>query len=320
MRNIMNETIYDIITKSLTGSQLTQQEQSQLADWLRVDANADEYAEMVSVWNFTGKAKFQMQVDVDAEWNNFKQITKKRVVLRPRILWAASIAASVALLVGVFATRPATKQNFYTYTSTNNIERIYLPDSSEVILNKNSQLTYKYNPKRHERAIALNGEAMFNVRHTGDEFVVRTKQKVYTKVLGTSFNVKAYADAREVELAVVEGKVKFGSRRSNTLVVKGQQATYDCKKKMLMPTDSLDNNQIAWNTGCFTFNSKPISKVVSQIGNYLNKKVILPNGTSNLQYTGSFENPTSEDFAEIIATAMNWNYTITNSEIIFSKR
>jgi len=316
MRNI----IYDIISKNLTGVQLSEQEQQQLAEWLRVQANADEYAEMVSVWNLTGKAKYKMQVDVDAEWETFKHITSKRRILRPRFMWAASIAASVALLIGIFSTRPLTKKDVCTYASADKVERFYLPDSSEVILNKNSQITYKYNTNRHLRSVALNGEAMFNVRHTGDDFVVKTKQKVYTKVLGTSFNVKAYDGTSKVDLSVVEGKVQFGSRRSNTIVAKGQHAAYDCNHKTLMQTDSLDNNQIAWNTGYFTYNSKPISKIACQLGSYLGKKVVLPNGTQNLQYSGSFDMPTCEEFAEVVATAMNWNYTITDSEIVFSKR
>lgn len=316
----MQDTIYDIISKSLTGGQLTQQEQQEFDAWLRVPANADEYAELVSVWNFTGKVKYTMDVDVDAEWESFKQITAKRRTLRPRYMWVAAAAASVALLVGLFTIHPSANSDVTTFASANNIEKIILPDSSEVILNRNSKITYKYNEKRHLRSVALTGEAMFKVRHTGDDFVVGTKNKVYTKVLGTIFNVKAYDGAQEVDLSVVEGKVQFGSRRSNKVVERGQQAVFDCEKKLLMPTDTLDTNNIAWNTGAFVFNGKPMSKVASQMGSFLNKKVVLPEGTQNLQYSGHFENPTSEVFAEIVATAMNWNYTITDSEIIFTKR
>lgn len=316
----MQDTIYDIISKSLTGGQLTQQERQELDAWLRVPANADEYAELVSVWNLTGKVKYTMDVDVDAEWESFKQITAKRRVLRPRFMWIAAAAASIALLISIYAVTPSAKTDTNTYISANKIEKIVLPDSSEVILNRNSKLTYKYNEKRHLRSVTLAGEAMFKVRHTGDDFVVGTKNKVYTKVLGTIFNVKAYDGMQEVDLSVVEGKVQFGSRRSNKVVERGQQAKYDCGKKQLMPTDTLDTNNIAWNTGAFVFNGKPMSKVAMQIGTYLNKKVVLPEGTQNLQYSGRFENPTSEIFAEIVATAMNWNYTITETEIVFTKR
>ena len=316
----MQDAIYDIISKSLTGGQLTQQEQHELDAWLRVPANADEYAELVSVWNLTGKVKYTMDVDVDAEWENFRQITAKRRVLRPRFMWIAAAAASIALLISIYTITPSAKTDVNTYVSANKIEKIVLPDSSEVILNKNSKLTYKYNASRHQRNVTLTGEAMFKVRHTGDDFVVGTKNKVYTKVLGTIFNVKAYEGQSNISLAVIEGKVEFGSRRSNKVVECGQQASFDCEKKQLMPTDTLDTNNIAWNTGSFVFNGKAMSKVASQIGTYLNKKVVLPEGTQNLQYSGHFENPTSEVFAEIVATAMNWNYTITDSEIIFSKR
>ena len=315
----MQDTISEILAKKLTGSLLTDNERQELDMWLQTPANAEEYAEIVRIWEAAGNVKYEMDVDVDAEWQQFKQLTKHRIV-RNRFVWIASIAASVALLIGVFTFRTTTQSDIFKYVSANAPEMVTLPDSSVVWLNKNSQIAYKYNSLNHTRTVALIGEAMFNVRHTGDEFVVKTPQHVFTKVLGTSFNLKANANAKSIDLSVVEGKVAFGSRKNSIIVTKGQHASFDCGRNEVASADSLDNNAIAWHTGEFSYDNAPLSQIVSQLGSYLGKKITIPSDARNTNYTGRFDHPTPEVVAEIIATAMNWSYQISGSEIVFSKK
>lgn len=311
--------ISDILAKKLTDGNLTAEEQKAFDLWLREPANADEYAETLKVWEAAGKVSYKMDVDVDAEWNRFRQLTAHRIT-RHRFAWIASIAASIAILVGLFMLAPAKSDNIFKYESAGVAEMVVLPDSSTVWLNKNSKIAYRYNASKHVRTVALIGEASFNVRHTGDGFVVKTPQKVFTKVVGTSFNLKAYANAPRVDLAVMEGKVAFGSRKNSTYVEKGQQISFDCQKNALMPTDSLDNNAIAWHTGSFDYNNKPLEQIAKQLGNYLDKKIVLPKEARDIQYSGKFDHPTAESVAEIISTAMNWDSKITDTEIIFSQK
>lgn len=315
----MQDAISEILAKKLTESQLTVAEQQQLDAWLQEPANASEYAEVVRLWEAAGNVSYEMKVDVDAEWEQFKQLTQHRVVRR-RFTWVAAMAASVALLIGIFTFRNSTQTDIFKYVSANTPAMVVLPDSSVVWLNKNSQIAYKYNELTNTRTVALIGEAMFNVRHTGDGFVVKTPQRVFTKVLGTSFNLKACADSKKIELAVVEGKVAFGSRKTSTVVTKGQSASFDCSSNKLSPADSLDNNAIAWHTGIFNYNNKPLSQISAQLESYMGTKITLPADSRNVNYTGYFDHPTPESVAEILATAMNWDYQVTDSEIVFSKR
>lgn len=311
--------ISDILAKKFTDGNLTAEEQKALDLWLREPAHAEEYAETLRVWDAAGNINYKMDVDVDAEWNRFRQLTAHRIT-RHRFAWVVSIAASVALLVGLFMFVPTKHDDIFKYESDGVAEMVVLPDSSIVWLNKNSKIAYRYNASKQIRTVALIGEATFDVRHTGDGFVVKTPQKVFTKVVGTSFNLKAYKGSKTVELAVMEGKVAFGSRKNSTFVEKGQQASFDCQKNTLMPTDSLDNNAIAWHTGTFEYNNRPIEQIAKQLGNYLNKRIVLPQEARNIQYSGKFDHPTAESVAEIIATAMNWDSKITDTEIIFSQK
>ena len=87
-----------------------------------------------------------------------------------------------------------------------------LADGTEVWLFAESELYFPAHFRGKTREVYLSGEGYFEVRH--DEarpFVVRTKD-LDVKVLGTSFNVKAYSDEDVVETSLVEGRVSVGGR------------------------------------------------------------------------------------------------------------
>lgn len=69
---------------------------------------------------------------------------------------------------------------------------IHLPDGSTVLLNEGSKLDFGNDFNTGSRQVVLTGEAYFDIKH--DErrpFVVHTG-KVYTTVLGTAFNIRAW--------------------------------------------------------------------------------------------------------------------------------
>ena len=81
-----------------------------------------------------------------------------------------------------------------------------LPDGSVVTLNKNSSLNYPSKFKGNKRAIALKGEAFFNVTPDKENPFVINVNDVEIKVVGTSFNVRSENGVTEVivETGVVQ--------------------------------------------------------------------------------------------------------------------
>lgn len=311
----MYTEIDEILAKKVAGEPLSPQEEQSFAQWLLEPDNAEAYADYVNIWNASGKIVSDLSIDVDAEWETFKQNTQKRKIVKFNFAWVASIAASIALVIGfaVMLQQPSSVEYFADKADT----KIILPDSTIVWLNKNTRLAYS--EKNHKRMLSLTGEALFKVRANGNEFVVTTPHNVETKVLGTTFNLKAYEKSKYVNLSVIEGKVEFGHKNTKAIVTKGEQSVFNCSQMALQPTDSLDHNAISWHTKQFVFNNKPMQQIVNQLGKFLNKKIVLPNNSQRIPFTGTFDNPTEQNVAEIIATAMNWNYSITDNEIVFSE-
>ncbi|SDD49561.1 FecR family protein [Dyadobacter soli] len=88
-----------------------------------------------------------------------------------------------------------------------------LPDSSTILLQPKSSVSYRKDFSESTlREVYLSGEAFFTVtKNRRRPFVVYSNELV-TKVLGTSFMVKAFKDAKQVEVSVKTGKVSVFPR------------------------------------------------------------------------------------------------------------
>jgi transmembrane sensor len=92
-------------------------------------------------------------------------------------------------------------------TDTKMVKPIRLDDGSLVVLQPNSSIQILNSLKSNQREVKLTGEAFFEI--TRDEkrpFLVYT-QGLVTKVLGTSFNIKARQEDNTIVVDVKTGKV-----------------------------------------------------------------------------------------------------------------
>ncbi|QPQ52044.1 FecR family protein [Chryseobacterium indologenes] len=135
--------------------------------------------------------------------------------------------------------------------------KITLADGSKVWLNSNSSLEYPVKFSNNNREVRLNGEAYFEVHHDPKHpFLVNTTlQEV--KVLGTTFNIRAYEDKQYTTL--VQGSVEIKSNGSTfTRKLKpNEQAIIDHYSLSIKNVDALDF--IGWKEGLI--NSGNISLV-----------------------------------------------------------
>lgn len=153
--------------------------------------------------------------------------------------WSSTIrvAAILTLVSGIaFLLWPANRKNVKSEvvvavsTSATQKKHIVLADGSDITLGPSTKIVYPQKFKSDSRWVKLaEGEASFKIAH--DErrpFTVETTEGLYTKVLGTSFNIKSYGASKQTSIVVLTGKVAIGnaSQVFGTLI-KGQQLTYD---------------------------------------------------------------------------------------------
>lgn len=87
--------------------------------------------------------------------------------------------------------------------------QVILPDHSKVWLNALSSITYPIHFIGNEREVKISGEAYFEVAHNAKmPFKVHAGSQV-VEVLGTHFNVMAYAEDKVIKTTLLEGSVKI---------------------------------------------------------------------------------------------------------------
>ena len=147
-----------------------------------------------------------------------------------------------------------------------------LSDGTRVWLNGNSELEFPVSFVKDERVVTLRGEAYFEVaRDVESPFIVQTRG-LYTKVLGTSFNVKAYDDEPEVSTTLLSGKsCRFVCRERGGFFGLCERYLFrECQLPGYMriamefraPGTSWHGDAIAWREGEFTFTDEEMSVVL----------------------------------------------------------
>lgn len=110
--------------------------------------------------------------------------------------------------------------------------RLSLGDGTQVWLNAGSSLEYPASFQgAARREVELSGEAFFEVhRDTACPFIVRFGAGETVQVLGTGFNVRAYADDTKHETTLVEGSIRYHRTEGDagTVMQPNQQLRLDC--------------------------------------------------------------------------------------------
>jgi transmembrane sensor len=142
-----------------------------------------------------------------------------------------------------------------------------LSDGTKVWLNSASSIKYPVNFIGNERRVELTGEAYFEVAHNAAKpfRVVSNGQTV--EVLGTHFNINAYADENQVKTTLLQGSVKVSSANGSSVIKPGEQAQLDNGKIKVISDVDVDA-AVAWKNGLFNFEDNKIQEVMRQFARW----------------------------------------------------
>lgn len=146
-------------------------------------------------------------------------------------------------------------------TSYGEKKQIELPDGSKVVLNSLSSVSYPKKMKGNTREVVLEGEALFDVVKDDRKTFIVKAQDIEVKVLGTQFNVLAYADDEEIITSLYEGAVVVSLCSGETFRLQpGEKAIYN-KQLKSVDIDSLEEDGQSWKDGSLYFNYKPLKEI-----------------------------------------------------------
>ncbi|RAJ31903.1 FecR family protein [Pedobacter cryoconitis] len=150
--------------------------------------------------------------------------------------------------------------------------QVNLPDGTKVWLNAASSLSFPARFSGLQRQVVLKGEAYFEVaKNKHMPFIVKSEQQKI-EVLGTHFNVSAYADEHQSKTTLAEGSVKVSltANQQQQLLKPGQQAIATNHIKVI-PVDI--EEALAWKDGLFMFNDEDLEAIMKKVERWYDVQV-----------------------------------------------
>nr|WP_295928558.1 FecR family protein [uncultured Dyadobacter sp.] len=268
-----------------------------------------------------------------------------------RTIWRA--AAAVLLTGGLgwlyYTSRPvhtdAGKPAIATDSQTEMLVRVnntgseltvLLSDNSVATLSKGSSISYPRQFAANERKVHLTGEAFFDVaKNPSQPFLVYTNETV-TKVLGTSFRVKAFDNEGTVMVAVKTGRVsvypkkeyemqngKADAKLTGVILDPNQQAVFNRKDNRL-------EKGVVANPGILTesaihkeqvFDDKPVSEVFNALAKTYGISIMYnAESLSNCMVSAQFNDENLKQRLNAICQAIGAGYDMEDGRVVISSK
>lgn len=228
-----------------------------------------------------------------------------------------SIAASfLVLLVGYWYVNYNAHSETYVLVAQDNVETFMLPDSSKVVLNKNSKLTYTDQFLTKNRAVTLEGEGYFEVvENAGRKFTVDVGGS-QIEVLGTKFNIDARNVAERIVTTLIEGSVMFRNGKHEELMSPNHQLTYYTKTGVLDYVAADAYVSIEWKDNVFRCKSMRIDDLMQELGEYYGVDIEVDSRYDTIVVSGAFSRDMPlERVLGIIQNSTYFRWKIDNGKV-----
>lgn len=182
---------------------------------------------------------------------------------------------------------------------------LVLSDGTVVLLNADSKITFPTRFTGNKRTVKLVGEAYFKVsKNKHCPFIVETGN-LYTKVLGTEFNLKAYPHS-DVNVTLIKGSVAVNAEGKEVMLKPGENAEYSENKDIEVTTVDTEG-YIQWKDGYFYFDNVPLIDVVRDLGRWYNVNIEIRNN-SLMSYRLHFIASRKASIKEFVDNLNEFNY------------
>ena len=217
---------------------------------------------------------------------------------------------------------------------------VVLPDGTKVWINADSRLSYNKSFGKYTREVYLQGEAYFDVvKDVKKPFVVHTHD-MDVRVLGTTFNVKAYPENDNSEATLIKGIVEVTLKKDSMkkIVLKpneklsvfektgrtdiGQRSTPGDEKPHILVTNTITpiNDsvvmEVQWTKNRLVFNNMKLGDVVKELSRWYNINVTVTDEfLKNTEYSGTFEDESIQQVIEALKLTGGFQYKIDKNSV-----
>jgi transmembrane sensor len=330
---MQEDRIWNLVGKQLDGT-TSPEEEKEIKDWKNASTkNAQLYDLICAYWHeksfATSSNATHAWKKVEARIADAEEKGRKAISLKKHYARLLSIAATIALLIlaSYYFFSPdidfLPTSEIVKETPKSIRTQVELPDGSKIWLNADSKLTYSKQFGEASREVSLIGEAFFEVERNPDfPFIIHLENDTRIQVLGTSFNVKAYASDEVVETAVLTGKVMFVSEKASVrtdtayYLTANQKLAFAKTSGTIETTEVNSQEEIAWIEGKMVFKNEQWSSIANTLERNFNTTVRLENeALKNCRLTATFEGNSLTEILNLISLTQEFDYTINDRTV-----
>lgn len=286
-----------------------------------------------------------------------KTNTTRRIFVFDSLYNRITVAALVLILLGSLLYMYNYSQSIDSFdqvVQTGKAERLHfvMTDGTKVWLNSESAIHFNKGFGKTNRAITLSGEAYFDVQSNKALPMTIDSRGTSVKVIGTSFNIRAYDDEEAVETSLVEGMIELFVKNNSTttdkhILVPGEklkvfrnkelkaaskgsqsnisdksqgliEAAQIVKSHFIHPEIKTVPSEIAWKDNKLAFDGEPLEHAISKLEKWYNIKVIVTNASlSDLHVSGTFQDESIEEVLQFLQVSGADFQFITKNNTIY---
>lgn len=196
-------------------------------------------------------------------------------------------------------------------------QKIILADSSIVYINAGSHLEYPLSFSDSIREIRLEGEAFFKVTKNASQPFVVHSGALHTRVLGTSFNVRAYKGEEIQSVLVATGKVQVNANgKGPDTLLPNHLLTYHVQEKTIAVTTQ-SYEAMDWQQNRMDFNDISFKDLAAELGRRYGKTLVFNNPEmKSCRYRAIFNDLPLEKILQQLSLTNGFSYT-TKSDSIY---
>ena len=199
------------------------------------------------------------------------------------------------------------------YTPNGQRAELVLADGTRVWLNSNTTLRYNDFTSADIREVELNGEGYFSVaKNTDKPFIVKTN-RYHIKVLGTEFNVSAYASTSVWSASLVRGKIDIDAIDGSRLMeLEPNTEAYLENGSLMKRGINSAESAFKWRKGQISFDNQSMQNIIRKLENCYDVRIVVRNKhILQGRYTGTFAiRDGVSHILDVLSTYEHFSYTL----------
>ena len=319
----MDKTHYKELIEKYFEETITDVEIKELSDWIKNDRQLHDWWEQ----EFERSDSSMNPVLRDKIFARIKEETLGKEVHSPRIIpwkWVAAILLPVCVAFFFFYlldSSPTAETPFIVKAAKGDKATIELPDGTNVVLNSASQLSYLNNFGEKVRRVQLNGEAYFKVAHDEKHAFIVQIGDLEVKVLGTSFNISAYKDDKEITVVLLEGKVGVYAQERSHIMKPGDKIEYNKTTHQIKTTQVHPTDYIEWTKGNMYFEKESLENIMKTLSRIYDVEIRFDSGKLPKEYfTGTIPGGGIQNALNILMLTSPFYYEMDGSVIVLKEK